>query len=154
MIYKHIQQKDAFLSEILGRIPIYEMDENRTIQVEEERFPLPTTAIFFYLFIYITIWLCWVLAAMQGLSLVSVNGGNSLIVVLGLLIAMPSLVAELRLQGAWAQQLWCMGLVALWHVRSSWTRDRTHVPCIGRWILILQTTRKSHPFSSLLPCDL
>ena len=73
------------------------MDENRTIQVEEERFPLPTIAIFFYLFIYITIWLCWVLAAMQGLSLVSVNGGNSLIVVLGLLIAMPSLVAELRL---------------------------------------------------------
>ena len=73
------------------------MDENRTIQVEEERVPLPTTAIFFYLFIYITIWLCWVLAAMQGLSLVSVNGGNSLIVVLGLLIAMPSLVAELRL---------------------------------------------------------
>ena len=73
------------------------MDENRTIQVEEERFPLPTTASFFYLFSYITIWLCWVLAAMQGLSLVSVNGGNSLIVVLGLLIAMPSLVAELRL---------------------------------------------------------
>ena len=28
-----------------------------------------------------------------------------------------------------------MGLVALWHVGSSWTRARTHVPCIGRQIL-------------------
>ena len=26
------------------------------------------------------------------------------------------------------------GLVAPWHVESSQTRDRTHVPCIGRWI--------------------
>ena len=35
---------------------------------------------------------------------------------------------------AWAQ-LWHMGLAALWHVESSQTRDRTGVPCIGRWIL-------------------
>ena len=27
------------------------------------------------------------------------------------------------------------GLAALQHVESSRTRDRTHVPCIGRWIL-------------------
>ena len=27
-----------------------------------------------------------------------------------------------------------MGLVAVWHVGSSRARDRTHVPCIGRWI--------------------
>ena len=27
------------------------------------------------------------------------------------------------------------GLVALWHVRFSWIRDKTHVSCIGRWIL-------------------
>ena len=27
-----------------------------------------------------------------------------------------------------------MGLVPLWHVGSSWTRDRTRVPCIDRWI--------------------
>ena len=26
-----------------------------------------------------------------------------------------------------------MDVVALQHVESSWTRDRTHVPCIGRW---------------------
>ena len=35
-----------------------------------------------------------------------------------------------------------MGLVALQHVGSSRTRDQTHVPCIGRQILIHSTTRK------------
>ena len=33
-------------------------------------------------------------------------------------------------------------LVALWHVGSSQTRDQTHVPCIGRWILNHRTTRE------------
>ena len=28
-----------------------------------------------------------------------------------------------------------MYFVAPQHVGSSWIRDRTHVPCIGRWIL-------------------
>ena len=31
--------------------------------------------------------------------------------------------------------MWCTGLVAPRHVGSSRTRDRTHVPCIGRRIL-------------------
>ena len=31
--------------------------------------------------------------------------------------------------------LWCMGLVALWYVGCSQTRDRIHVSCIGRRIL-------------------
>ena len=35
-----------------------------------------------------------------------------------------------------------MGLLASWHVESSWTRDRTHVPCIGRWILPHCATRQ------------
>ena len=39
-----------------------------------------------------------------------------------------------------------MGLVALWHVGSSRTRDRTCVPCIGRQILNHWTTREV-PFS-------
>ena len=33
---------------------------------------------------------------------------------------------------AQAQQLWLTGPVAPRHVGSSWTRARTHVPCIGR----------------------
>ena len=36
---------------------------------------------------------------------------------------------------AQAQQLWGMGLVAPWHVESSWIRDRTCVSCIGRQVL-------------------
>ena len=33
---------------------------------------------------------------------------------------------------AQTQELRCMGVVALWHVGSSWTRDQTPDPCIGR----------------------
>ena len=35
-----------------------------------------------------------------------------------------------------------MGLDALQRVESSWTRDQTPVPCIGRWILYHWTTRE------------
>ena len=38
--------------------------------------------------------------------------------------------------------MWCMGLVAPWHVESSWTRDWTHASCIGRQILIHWATRE------------
>ena len=34
-----------------------------------------------------------------------------------------------------------MGLAAMQHVGSSWSRDRTCVPCIGKWILNHWTTR-------------
>ena len=44
--------------------------------------------------------------------------------------------------GAWAQQFWLTGLVALQHVGSSQTRNLTHVPCVGRQILRHWTTRK------------
>ena len=42
--------------------------------------------------------------------------------------------------GVWALEHWlsscgCMDLVALRHVGSSWTRDRTHVSYIVRWTL-------------------
>ena len=42
---------------------------------------------------------------------------------------------------AWTQQLWCMGLVAPWHVGSSWARDWTPVSCIATWILNYWITR-------------
>ena len=35
------------------------------------------------------------------------------------------------------------GLVVLWDVRSSPTRDRTCVPCTGEWILNHWTTREA-----------
>ena len=37
-----------------------------------------------------------------------------------------------------------MGLVAPWHMESSWTRDWTHVPCIDRWFLNYWIIRKSY----------
>ena len=46
-----------------------------------------------------------------------------------------------------AQQLWRTGLVAPQHVGSSRTRDRTHVPCIGRQILNHCATREVPQFS-------
>ena len=41
-----------------------------------------------------------------------------------------------------AKESCCTGLSALRHVGSSQTRDRTYVPCIGRWILIHCFTRE------------
>ena len=43
---------------------------------------------------------------------------------------------------AQAQQLWCTGLVAPWHVGSSQTRARTCVPCVDRRILNHCATRE------------
>ena len=37
-------------------------------------------------------------------------------------------------------------LVALWHVEFSWTRDQTHVPCLGRQIL--------YHWITISPCSL
>ena len=50
---------------------------------------------------------------------------------------------------AQAQYLWATGLVAPWHVRSSQIRDQTHIPCLGRWILIHCTFREVLPFHSV-----
>ena len=66
----------------------------------------------------------------------------SLVVASGLLIVAASPVAEHGPQGTWAQQFWHTGLAVSWHVDSSWTRDRTRVPCISRWILYHWTTRE------------
>ena len=44
---------------------------------------------------------------------------------------------------AQSQQLWHTGSAAPQHVGPSWTRARTHVPCIGRQILNHCTTREA-----------
>ena len=44
---------------------------------------------------------------------------------------------------ALAQKLWCVGLTALRHVGSSWTRDQTLVFCIGRQILYHRATSEA-----------
>ena len=40
-----------------------------------------------------------------------------------------------------------MGLFAPWHVGSSLTKDETHIPCFGRWILSHCTTPEVHNLS-------
>ena len=50
---------------------------------------------FLHLFIYF--WLRWIFVAACGLSPVAASGGYSLVVALGLLMAMAPLVAEHRL---------------------------------------------------------
>ena len=46
-----------------------------------------------------------------------------------------SRLVDFSICGVWTQKLCYMRLFVPWHVGSSWTRDRTCVPCVGRWIL-------------------
>ena len=80
--------------------------------------------------------LCWVLITAQGLSLVAESRGYSLVAVRGLLTAVAS-------WGAVAQELWRRGLLVPWHAVRCSQRDQTRGPCIGRQILINETTRKA-----------
>ena len=91
---------------------------------------------------------------MAVLALRCCEWGLLFVVVHGLLTAVASLIVEYGLQAhrlqqlqhtgsrAQAQYLWRTGLVAPQHVGSSQTRDRTHVPCIGRRILNHCATRE------------
>ena len=90
-----------------------------------------------YLFIYF--WLRCIFLAARGLSLVVASEGYSLLRCVGfslwwllLLRTTGSRHAGFSSCGWRAQQLWFVGLVALQHVGSSQTRDRTCDPCIGR----------------------
>ena len=47
-----------------------------------------------FLTVFIYFWLCWILVAVCRLSLIVVSRGYSLIAVLGLLIAVASLISE------------------------------------------------------------
>ena len=52
-----------------------------------------------------------------------------------------------------AEQLWHTGLVAPWHLESSWARDQTCISCIGRQILLPlnhQGTQPPHNFFKVL----
>ena len=104
------------------------------------------------LFIYL--WLLWVFVAVRGLSLVVMSRGYSLLQCVGFTLRRLLLLQSTgsrrtgfsscgtQAQQLWlvgsreqAQQLWRTGLVALQHVGSSWTRDRTRIPCSGRQLL-------------------
>ena len=76
-------------------------------------------------------------------SLVVVSGGYSLLQCTGFSWEWLLFSHSLGSRACRLQQLWCMGLVALWHVGSSWIRDRTRVPCIGGQILNPWTIREA-----------
>ena len=56
--------------------------------------------------------------------------------------------------GLWSlgSVVWHMGLAALWHMKSSWTRVWTHVLCIGRWVPIHCTTWRMNGFLLQYSC--
>ena len=56
-----------------------------------------------------------------------------------------------QLRGVKAQGWWPTGLVAPGHVKSSRTKDRTCIPCIGRWILNHRPTQEALPPKILPP---
>ena len=111
---------------------------------------------------------------MCGLSPAAASGGHSLPLCAGLSLRWPlpsrstgsrcvgfsscgMRAPEHRLSSCGSRaQLLHISSVAPWHVGSSWTRDRTCIPCIGRRILNHCATREvSYPyfytkFSSLL----
>ena len=116
----------------------------------------------FIYFLFIYFWLHCVFIAAHGLSLVVASRGYSSLQCVGFslwwLLLLQSTGSRrvgfsscgtqpqlLWLVGsrAQAQQLWHMGLVALRHLGSSWTRARTGIPCIGRRILNHCATREA-----------
>ena len=113
--------------------------------------------------LFICFQLCWGFIAVCRLSLVVTGKGYSSLRCTGsslwwlLLVQSTSSRHTGFSRGSkWVQYLWLsdskvmgqqlqrLGLVALWpgQVESSWTRDQSHIPCIGRWILIPCATGK------------
>ena len=83
--------------------------------------------------------LCWVVAALR----------LSPVAVLRLLFVVASLAGEHGALGRTGSAAVVRGLVAPWLMASSWVRERTRVPCIGRWILNHWTTGKPSARRSL-----
>ena len=105
-------------------------------------------------FIFIYFWLCWVFIAVRGLSLVAASGGYSTLQCTGFSLRWLLLLRSTgpRLAGfssCGSRDLECRlnsydkGLVAPWHVGSSWTRAQIRVPCTGRRILNHCATRET-----------
>ena len=99
--------------------------------------------------LFIHFWLCWAFVALHRLSLVAASGDYSLLWCVGfalqrllLLLSPGSRHAGFSSWGTRAQSLQLVGLVAPRYVKSSWTRNQTHVPCTGGWMLIHRATRE------------
>ena len=92
---------------------------------------------FFYVYLFMYLFLsAWVFVAVHGPS-----RGYSLVAVPGFSLRWLLLLQSTGSR-VWAQQLWCTGLVTLWHMGIFLDRDQTYVPCIGRRILNHWSTRE------------
>ena len=103
---------------------------------------------------------------MHGLSLVAASGGYSSLWYVGfslrwLLLLRSTGSRDMGFSSSWlagsraqGQKLWHTGLVASWHVESSWTRARTRIPCICRQILNHCATREVHSWGFDIPGNL
>ena len=76
-------------------------------------------------------------------AVVAASGAYSLVVLLGLLIAVASSAVEHSLQGVRPSVVVMHGLSCLRHMKSSRIRDQTHVSCIGRQSPNHRTTREA-----------
>ena len=90
----------------------------------------PKFVFILYLLLFLKFWLHWGFVAACRLSLVAASGGYSSLQCTGfslwwllLLQSTGSRRAGFSSCSVWAQELWCTGLVALWQVGSSQTRD-------------------------------
>ena len=95
------------------------------------------TVFLFILFVYY-FWLHWVFVTACGLSLVVASGSYPSLRCVGfslwwllLLWSTGFRCVGFRSCGMWAQQLWCMGLVAPWLVGSSRTRLEPISPALA-----------------------
>ena len=77
----------------------------------------------------------------MGFFLVVATWGHSSLPCVGFSLQWLLLLPSMGSKAHRRQYLWRTGLVALQHVGSSWTRDRTCDSCIGRWILYHWATR-------------
>ena len=109
----------------------------------------------FIYFIYLFLAVLGLCCCARAFSLVAASEGYSSLRCAGfslrwllLLRCMGSRCAGFSSCGSRAVEGWlsscgARALVALWHVGYSWTRARTCVPCIGRWILNHCATREA-----------
>ena len=112
-----------------------EVEKRKSLDINSEwgqrnLFKTQVLLLFFYIFKLIYVWLHGFFVAAHGLSLVAVSGGCSLAVVGGF-SSQWLLSLQCTRSAVWAQESQHTRLVGLGHVKSSQTRDHTHVPFIG-----------------------
>lgn len=100
--------------------------------------------------LFIHFWLCWVFVALSRLSVVVASGSSEVFNAeashcIGFSYwEAQALGGQMSVAVVWGLSCCRLtSLVALWHVESSWTRDWTCIPCIGKRVLTAGPQGKS-----------